>query len=473
MPLFLDVVQAFVNTGRSDLLQIVRCDTGLGDSNVPGDNTAVQITYTQNTNGAGQNRMAQLVGVGSNIVISPVDSSFVFPDNTPITAVSGRTFLDGAIIRVAYDASWAADNGYFVLDTGGNAISFPTPVMLFHELSHAFHLAIGDSPPPGPAAEFQAETDEDAFRAQVGLAARDPNNHDGGIGVGNGESVPDCTGGGGCFIVSAALGSPHAAAVRELQQARDALSARSPLCGEFLRITMQEYYAFSRPIAAEMMRRPALARAIDAWMVAPLLRYRDLLDCYVAAGGDLAEFVRRCRSIVSAVAGGGASFANVPPSAVAVACNDFARRLSRGSAERTSLPTGAPDELASPAQVFGYVAAMIEADGHPKTSIAWAAQALALFWTAADFFAVARADDAEIDALVERLEAWLEAVPLPPNAASLPARDLAWELAMLGQFLFRSARVRSKLAEALLRQAENAAAMRSVLRDAGYLPATW
>ena len=87
--------------------------------------------------------------------------------------MSGQTFpFDGTAIRVIYDSSCAAGSGYFIFDTALNPISFPTPVMLFHELSHAFHMDVGDIPADGPSAEFQAETDEDAFRAQVGLTAR-------------------------------------------------------------------------------------------------------------------------------------------------------------------------------------------------------------------------------------------------------------------------------------------------------------
>lgn len=228
MPLFIDVTLPRANSAELDLLQIARCDGGLGEAAMPNDNTAVQVTYEQSTSGVGQDRLKQLVTSGTNIVIHPVDSSFVFGDGTPITSVSGQTFpFDGTAIRVIYDSSWAAGSGYFVFDTALNPISFPTPVMLFHELSHAFHMDVGDIPADGPSAEFQAETDEDAFRAQVGLTARDPTNHDGGVGMGNGQVVPDCSGlnpngggGGGtitCFMVSAALGSPRAAAVLELQ----------------------------------------------------------------------------------------------------------------------------------------------------------------------------------------------------------------------------------------------------------------
>lgn len=192
MPLF---ISKLANPGQAtaDLFTIVRCDGGIGQTDV---NAQVsQVTYTKTApGGTGQNRIEALVGLATNIAISAAPTGTTFPDgmggNIPINLVGGVTFPPDAngIIQVAY----CFDNQMFAFDTGGTAISLPRSVILFHELAHAFHRGNGTFNAGNP--EFQAITDENTFRAQVGLTARDPNNHNGGEGPSNGQSPPSCSG---------------------------------------------------------------------------------------------------------------------------------------------------------------------------------------------------------------------------------------------------------------------------------------
>lgn len=191
MPLFLN---RSTDTGASlaDLFVIVRCDGGLGQ--VTGTGQVDQVTYAKSGAGAGQDRIEALVGGTGNIVISAAPSGTLIPDGqggtVPINLVGGVTFAPDAngIIQVAY----CFDNRMFAFDTGGNRIELPRSVILFHELAHAFHRANGSFNSGDP--EFQAITDENAYRNQVGLTNRDPNNHDGGEGTGNGQTIPGCSG---------------------------------------------------------------------------------------------------------------------------------------------------------------------------------------------------------------------------------------------------------------------------------------
>ena len=193
MSLFIDNTTNFLAV-ETDISSIVRCDRGLAEVIVPGDDKIVQLTYDQNSLGAGERRIAELVSNRPKIVISAVDPSLTFSDGTQITAEAGTTFVDDdGVIRVVYDASQARGQHYFVVDVDGNRISFPNPVLLFHELSHAFHIAIGDMSPDKAEAEFQAITDENALRSQLDLTLRDPNNDFGGIGFIGGEQVPPCS----------------------------------------------------------------------------------------------------------------------------------------------------------------------------------------------------------------------------------------------------------------------------------------
>lgn len=182
----------------TDLFAIVRCDGGLGQASVPMNNQVAKVTYTKSVAGAGQDRIEALVAVATPVVISAATSGTTIPDGmggtVPINLVGGATFPPDAngIIQVAY----CFDNIMFAFDAGGAKISLPRSVILFHELAHAFHRANGTFNVANP--ESQAETDENAFRAQVGLTARDANNHNGGEGLSNGQSVPSCSGMSGC-----------------------------------------------------------------------------------------------------------------------------------------------------------------------------------------------------------------------------------------------------------------------------------
>ena len=187
-------INKLANSGAAlvDLMSIVRCDSGLGQTDI--NNQVTKVTYTKSVAGVGQNRIEALVASAANVAISAAPTGTAIPDGmggaVPINLVGGATFPPDAngIIQVAY----CFDNQMFAFDTAGAKISLPRSVLLFHELAHAFHRANGTFNAANP--EFQAETDENTYRAQVGLAARDPNNHDGGEGSSNGQTVPSCSG---------------------------------------------------------------------------------------------------------------------------------------------------------------------------------------------------------------------------------------------------------------------------------------
>ena len=197
MPLFLSTI---ANAGAAlvDLFTIARCDANLGSSPVPGNNDFDRVMYVESAAGAGQDRIQALVGLAANVSIHALTTGSMVPDGmggmVPINLVGGATFpavpnaFFGTLIQVAY----CFDNQMFAFDIGGAMISLPRSVILFHELSHGFHRANGTFNAANP--EFQAETDENLYRAQVGLTLRDPNNHNGGEGASNGETVPSCSG---------------------------------------------------------------------------------------------------------------------------------------------------------------------------------------------------------------------------------------------------------------------------------------
>ena len=175
-----------------DVFTITRCDSALGVT--AATSQVDRITYAKTSSGAGQDRIEALVQSAGNVVVSAVPNGTNIPDGAgnmiPINLVGGATYPADAngLIQVAY----CFDNAMYGFDTAGNQISLPRSVILLHELSHAFHRANGSFDAADP--EFQAITDENSYRAQVGLPLRDPNNHNGGQGPGDGLQVPTCTG---------------------------------------------------------------------------------------------------------------------------------------------------------------------------------------------------------------------------------------------------------------------------------------
>lgn len=182
------------NTGAAlvDVFTIVRCDSALGVDTATAE--VDRISYAKTSTGAGQDRIEALVQSAGNVVVSAVPNGTTIPDGAggsiPINLVGGATYPpdSAGLIQVAY----CFDNAMFGFDAAGNQISLPRSDILFHELAHAFHRVNGTFNAADP--EFQAITDENTYRAQVGLPARDPTNHNGGQGAGDGRQVPTCTG---------------------------------------------------------------------------------------------------------------------------------------------------------------------------------------------------------------------------------------------------------------------------------------
>lgn len=190
MPLFLS---RLANDGAAivDLFTITRCDGGLGLEDA--GTQLVKVIYSKSSSGAGQDRIATLVGLPATIIISAAAGRTIddgFGNMVPINLVGGVTYAPDASgwIQVAY----CFDNQMFAFDAGGARISLPRSVILFHELAHAFHRANGTLPATRAAQEAQAITDENSYRLQVGLAQRDPGNSNGGEGPSNGQTITSC-----------------------------------------------------------------------------------------------------------------------------------------------------------------------------------------------------------------------------------------------------------------------------------------
>ncbi|MBA5689559.1 hypothetical protein [Rugamonas apoptosis] len=277
MTVFIDT-SGLSDVAFGDLFTATGSDSGLGEVNVPTDSTVFQVTYVETAGApATADRINQLVNTdfGVPIVISALNDGTDPITGIDLTTVAGETYIDSSsgisIVRVVYDASQCLGSGFFVFDVNGKQITFPGPVLLYHELSHALRAATGTTQSND---EIPAETDENVLRSQEGLCLRDVNNHGGGCGAG------DTCGGtvNGCFIVSATTGSPESEEVQRLRALRELVAGTTGLGATLIERIYAEYYQFS-PAIAGRLGHDALAR-----QAVLLVAVRPLLAWYTLAG---------------------------------------------------------------------------------------------------------------------------------------------------------------------------------------------
>jgi hypothetical protein len=340
MSLFVDLSSiSDTSTATQDLFSISFNDGNLTQgahttvkTNIGTINVA-QVNYTSVTTGkASADRLFTLVNTSSGlswafpIVITPIDGSLHSTNpytGDPIKG-NGETSLDTAVtpnvIHVCYDTSQCAGAGIAGFDTGNNPIATPNCVILYHELSHAFHRAINQHPFPQTACpgdttdEPAAEIDENVMRTELGLCQRDVCNHGGTCGAGNacggsafpggpplgGGATSTGSGGGGCFIVSAATGSSQSVEVVRLRKLRDRISAVSGLSAQLIDGVYLEYFQFSPGIAAEveqdLFARMGMLRAV----VRPLLAWYTLAGTLGLEFDDRDAVSRRAQDLLDA-----------------------------------------------------------------------------------------------------------------------------------------------------------------------------
>ena len=470
MTLFVDTSINNEALVQVDLIKIALNDGGLGNLNPA--NNFIQMTYSQSVTGFGPNQLNTVINTLQNsIFVFGVESSFVFPDSTPITNVFGTTsFPDSANnINIVYDVKNGFGTGYFVFDINGNQICFPTFVGLGHELSHALHLSDGTFDSSNP--EVQAENDENAIRQEHNIVLRDAHNHGGGVGtVACQPFVPntDPDNGNGCFIVSAAYGSPSAVQVSMLQQMRDYYSRESILVGWFMSQMRDQYYRFSPQISMDMWKCHKLRSCISQLIVEPLICYFQLLDLYFnkdedallnaansALSGQIATLHENSLDIEKAK--------QIYSKIIELKAN-FARRHAKTA--HSPNPPASMDVL----EVLSYVFDSIEASSPPNNWLEWAMmEPLAIYWSAIARLEDSSSDDARIgEYLIDSIKIWLKQMPIPPIVTRLNEEELINEL---DNRFFSDPLVRERLVHRILSEYGNLVQydLKSVLQNEDHL----
>jgi hypothetical protein len=306
--------QAFV-----DLATIANGDTGLGLAAQAGNQQ--QVTYARTLGGPPPTRLDNLVnttfnpdyGLGAgpqavNIIILPVLANFTLNDGRSILTVGGTSLppsnsgLVGAVLNttnnclVIYDTTQNNAKGYCTAraGTGGTLdLQTPNPVILYHELSHAFRivnngqLAVTAACNPSSPEEHAAIVDENDMRTQLAAAGttpvlRDPGNHCGAVCSGGG-TPPCCT-----IIASVASGSPLSTEVLALRALRDSLLRKNEVGFSFFELLHHDYYAFSPQVCVLMAQHPDLQKDILEGFVRPLVNVFGLIERYALGGGNAA-----------------------------------------------------------------------------------------------------------------------------------------------------------------------------------------
>src|SRR5215217_7305900 len=291
------------------LLKISGCDPGL--SSVP-DVDSLDVRFSpKGAPSFSANRLREIVGSPKDVWIHGVDDSFMTVWGMPMIEYAGVTDVDRTAstqeCSIWIDITEAGGLGYRSLDANGNYIYAPPAVILFHELAHVYHsLIVEDTPGDAAPDQLLAIADENQFRAQLGLPARNPNvtMHTiyGPATVGptvlkgcNETLFPDlCK----CNIATAALGTPIARQIVEFRRAKRDLEIHT-FCGAPVLAPMwNAYQVFSPLVAGRMLTDAALRDLMLQFGVQPAVHLLRIVRTYLGTAPVDATLVAEIERII-------------------------------------------------------------------------------------------------------------------------------------------------------------------------------
>src|SRR5215203_1115325 len=305
------------NRGFVDLGIIANGDAELGLGAAVGNRQ--QVTYTRIDPGIPATRLDTLVNTAfqpdygggpqaSNIVILPVKENFTDNWGTVVTVNDGWTLPpksfdptddprnlspteDCLVVYITTQPTAATGVCLAREGTGGTLdLDLPVSVILYHELSHAFHMVtnavLGYTPGcnPSPPEEKAAIIDENDLRTQLanflGTAPRlrDPDNYCAQTGC----AAQSC-----CMVASVASGSPLSEEVAALRSVRDNLLRKSEIGFSFFESLHHAYYGISPQVCTLMAQHPSLRPLILEGFVRPLVSTLRLVERYALGSGGV------------------------------------------------------------------------------------------------------------------------------------------------------------------------------------------
>jgi hypothetical protein len=446
-----------------DLFSISNAD--LGDATHAGygeaapSNHLVQVTYDRTDGGIPAQRLDALVNTNFHVNAQNIDIIIV-ACGANFTLLDGSSMLGNGTSRpvgdpdnptqsviVFYDTSDNNGTGICVRKQGDPAgtysIQDPPPVILYHELSHAFHTAngdplqLGDNGCTGSPEEQRAERDENDMRDQLGLPHRDSTDH-----CGN----PGCQSSSCCIVASVATGSIYSTQVNALREVRDGVLRCSEIGYDFFRHLHDAYYGFSPEVCRIMARSPELLEMVRVVFVGPLTIALALLRAHGMERIDPVELGHRFEASVERAGLGLLTPAD----------------LDRGRV----LLGGQPSPAASDLEVE--LAHLLRDRALPSPHVTWALiepigiliEALALRLEGENSAGIGRF-------LADRFDAWGVRMPVTDIWSRLSIYALCQELRFMETTTLRTAAARALFAKRVLPRLEGQAATIVALRWEG------
>ena len=438
----IDTLQAFVD------LVIIANDDGVGIDD-PADGKQL-VTYTRTLDGEPQVRLDELV----NTTFEPdYGDGPVNVDTIIVPALIGFTLEDGSDVRHNGKALPPASSGLpgagqnttenclALYDTQQNIclardgtdgeITLPisNPVLLYHELSHAFRIVRNElldltfECDPASPEENAAIIDENDMRTQIaerqGVTAelRDPNNHCGSVGCDSG-----C-----CIIATVASKSLTSPQVQFLRSVRDHFVRSTEVGYAFFQQFFYDYYSFSPQVCTIMLGNPHVPERLLEGYINPLLDFWNIM--IERSGGNFND------------AELGASFVRRHEDRAAAAARLEALQRTVAYWLQQESDADAPAELIE----------LLRERAWPSEYIQWALinpvriynNVLTLFLEGADETAIGNMFNSELDA-------WTPEFPISDFWAALSSEEVVKELEFCENVLLQSATSRKRFHQRLL-----------------------
>lgn len=465
------------NQAAFDLAVAANGDTGLGLAGIVGNHQ--QVTYARTLNGAPPLRLDALVntnftpdyGAGPQavpIVILPVLANFVLNDGTSILVVAGTALppqgsgLAGAGLNtttdclVIYDTTQNNGSGYCTARAGSGGtldLQLPNPIILYHELSHAFRivtnalLALTAGCDPSSPEENAAITDENDLRTQIANATgvapvlRDPGIHCGiGCGGGGGGGGDGC-----CIIASVASRSPISAEVQALRAIRDQFLRKTDVGFAFFEKLLHDYYDFSPQVCTMMSRELQMPPLVLDGYVRPLISALRLM--HANALGYLSD------------AQLGRMFASDHPDRAEAGRKLEVLQKARGLWEGTVPLNGGIAER---------LAVLLRDRAWSSDHVQWALIEPVRIYAEALSAHVSGSSPSSLGRVLRQaFTQWGPNMPIDHIWASLSARQIEAELKIAETILVRTPRTRTRFRKRLLERFGDITAIRSVLGGRG------
>jgi hypothetical protein len=436
-----------------------------------------------------------------HILVAGVPSNTPLPNGKPITERGGAIFPLEPFVDVATDFSWVFvyydigdcnGRGYHVMGQNNKEILMPRLAILFHELSHAFHLAIRDAPHGATQQqtealrEVQAINDENlarqalvarGFAATTGTILRDPAQHEkGGCGPPKGPPQKDFW---TCFMISAAYGSSTAPESLEFQKMREGWLGQSILANTLFRSLSTEYVRFALNAAKAMEMSNSLRAGIKTFLIEPLLNIYRMIDNFVKRrmGDEPFDDRRRERMrehYLSLVRQG---YDANDIGATSKFFTNLTAALSQGPIQHQELATLCHELTGSKATALlapslEYLTHQLRLHAHPRNLIWGVVEPVTIYWEMLTKYVL---DDQNenlfaLEHFVGALKAWILKMPVPLLFTRLTEDEIRNELRELSHSFFTNQEMKSAIGKRLTNLFEDRVSydLPAILTQAGF-----